>query len=323
MRFLAVLSYLKSSSGILSRWRIFFSAIFLVLIGISAWLFTPDLNRASLVARYAAPPSEFVNVLGVRLHVRDTGPRTAPTIILLHGFGASLHTWDAWSDVLDKKFRVVRFDLPGAGLTGADPERDYRDQRDLAIIESLMDRLAIKKAAVIGNSMGGRLAWMLAAQQPGRVSKLVLISPDGFASPGFAYGQAPKVPFALQLMRFVLPRFLLRENLAVAYADPKRLSNQEVTTYYDLIRAPGVRTAMLDRLSQTVLQDPLPMLRSIQAPTLLLWGQMDAMIPIANAQDYLAAMPHCRLVVLSGLGHVPQEEDPGASLAPVVDFLEE
>jgi pimeloyl-ACP methyl ester carboxylesterase len=255
--------------------------------------------------------------------VRDTGPRTAPTIILLHGFGASLHTWDAWSDVLDKKFRVVRFDLPGAGLTGADPERDYRDQRDLAIIESLMDRLAIKKAAVIGNSMGGRLAWMLAAQQPGRVSKLVLISPDGFASPGFAYGQAPKVPFALQLMRFVLPRFLLRENLAVAYADPKRLSNQEVTTYYDLIRAPGVRTAMLDRLSQTVLQDPLPMLRSIQAPTLLLWGQMDAMIPIANAQDYLAAMPHCRLVVLSGLGHVPQEEDPGASLAPVVDFLEE
>ena len=151
----------------------------------------------------------------------------------------------------------------------------------------------------------------------------MLISPDGFASPGFAYGQAPKVPFALQLMRFVLPRYLLRANLAAAYADPARLTDKEVDTYDDLIRAPGVRAAMLDRLRQTVLQDPRPLLRTIQAPTLLIWGQKDALIPVSNAQDYLAAIPRCVLVVLPTLGHVPQEEDPSASIVPVLAFLKQ
>jgi pimeloyl-ACP methyl ester carboxylesterase len=306
-----------------TRWRIFFASSSALLIGVSAWLYTPDLDRATLEARYAAPPSEFLNIMGVRVHVRDTGPRAAPTVILLHGFGSSLHTWDSWASLLERDFRVVRFDLPGAALTGTDPSGDYRDTRGLALLAALMDRLGIRQAKVIGNSMGGRLAWLFAAEDPTRVEQLVLISPDGFASPGFAYGQAPKVPFALQLMRFVLPRFLLRENLAAAYADPARLSEKEVDTYDDLIRAPGVRAAMLDRLRQTVLQDPKPLLRTISAPTLLLWGEKDALIPVSNAQDYLAAIPHCMLVVLPTLGHVPQEEDPSTSIVPVLKFLKE
>ncbi len=305
------------------RWRVTFGLIGVAVICLAAWLFTPDLDRASLETQYAAPPSEFLDILGVRLHVRDTGPRDASTIILLHGFGASLHTWDAWAGGLEKDFRVVRFDLPGAALTGQDPSGDYRDARSEAILEALMDRLGIDKADLIGNSMGGRLAWLFAAKHPLRVRKLVLISPDGFASPGFEYGQAPKAPFALTLMRWILPRAMLRTNLALAYGDPARLSKQEVDEYDDLIRAPGVRAAMLDRLGQTVLQDPLPLLRTIQAPTLLLWGQKDAMIPISNAADYLAALPHARLVVLPALGHVPMEEDPTASLPPVLAFLNE
>jgi pimeloyl-ACP methyl ester carboxylesterase len=316
----SLLTYLKSPSR-KKRWISIVSFMTIALIGVGAWLFTPDLNRSELTRRYAAPPSEFLEVLGVRLHVRDTGPKAAPTLILLHGFGASLHTWDAWASVLERNFRVVRFDLPGAALTGPDPSGDYRDARSVAILNALMDRLGIEKASFVGNSMGGRLAWWFAAKNPARVNKLVLISPDGFASPGFAYGQAPDVPFTLELMRFVLPRSLLRANLVLAYADPTRLSAEQVATYYDLMRAPGVRSAMLDRLRQTILQPPLPVLRTIQAPTLLLWGQQDAMIPISNAQDYLAAIPNCELVVLPHLGHVPQEEDPAVSLAPVVEFL--
>ncbi len=303
------------------KWRVFFGFIAIALIGLGAWLFTPDLDRSVLEARYAPPPSEFLDVLGVRLHVLDTGPRSAPAIILLHGFGSNLQTWDAWAAVLDHDFRVVRFDLPGAALTGADPSGDYSDARSLAVLQALMDRLGIQQASVIGNSMGGRLAWMFAAKSPTRVSKLVLISPDGFASPGFEYDRAPEVPAALPLMRFVLPKFLLRANLALAYADPARLSEKEVQTYDDLIRAPGVRAAMIDRLRQTILQDPLPLLRTIQAPTLLLWGEKDAMIPISNAQDYRSAIPHCELVVLPTLGHVPQEENPDVSLPPVLAFL--
>ena len=83
-----------------------------------------------------------------------------------------------------------------------------------------------------------------------------------------------------------------------------------------------MRAALLDRMAQTVLQDPVPFLRRIGAPVLLLWGERDAMIPVANAQDYLRALPDARLVVLPGVGHIPQEEAPEASLRALTAFLD-
>jgi pimeloyl-ACP methyl ester carboxylesterase len=119
----------------------------------------------------------------------------------------------------------------------------------------------------------------------------------------------------------VLPKPMLRSNLAVAYADPKRLTDAVVTRYHDLLRAPGVRNAMLEQMGQSVLVPPEPLLRQILAPTLLLWGERDGMIPLSNASDYQRAMPNAMLVTLPNLGHVPHEEDPATSLKPVADFL--
>ena len=95
----------------------------LSLIGGGLWLYAPDKPRADLEAKYAARPSEFLSVAGLRLHVRDTGPKTAPVVIMLHGLGSSLHTWEPWATGLSSRYRVVRYDLPGFGLTGADPDR--------------------------------------------------------------------------------------------------------------------------------------------------------------------------------------------------------
>lgn len=284
-------------------------------------LWTPDLDRATLETRYFDGQSAYVEIDGVRLHVRDSGPRDAPAVILLHGFGSSLHTWEPWAQALAPRFRVIRIDLPGSGLTGADPTNDYTDARAVRLLVALLDRLGIARASVIGNSVGGRIAWKVAALHPDRVEKLVLISPDGFASPGFAYGVAPDVPAALQLMRVALPKWMLRMNLAPAYGDASRLTDANLARYHDLLRAPGVRPATLARMGQTVLEPPEPWLAKIVAPTLLLWGEQDALIPIANAQDYLSAIPNAILVSLPGLGHVPFEELPAASLLPVAEFL--
>ncbi|MCU0624749.1 MAG: alpha/beta fold hydrolase, partial [Gemmatimonadaceae bacterium] len=147
-------------------------------------------------------------------------------------------------------------------------------------------------------------------------------APDGFASPGFEYGKAPAIPVAFGAMRWVLPRAALRLNLAPAYADERRLADSTITRYHELLLAPGNRAALLDRLRQTVLTDPVPRLRTITAPTLLVWGASDRMIPPANAQDYLRVLPHARARVLPGLGHVPFEEDPAGSLAVVRPFLD-
>jgi pimeloyl-ACP methyl ester carboxylesterase len=291
------------------------------VVGIAAlgvWLYAPDKPRAALEAAY---PGDYRTVDGVRLRLRDTGPRDAPTVILIHGFGSSLDTWEPWARALSAKYRVIRFDLPGFGLTGPDPTGDYTDAREIKILVDLMDQLGIQRASLIGNSLGGRIAWNFAALHPDRVTRLVLVSPDGFASPGFEYGVAPKTPLMMRALPYVAPRGLLKANLAAAYANPEHLSEATLTRYRDMMLAPGVRPAILARMGQVILRDPAPTLARIQAPTLLLWGEQDHMIPIANAADYLKDLPHATLIRLPNLGHVPFEEDPATSLEPVERFL--
>ena len=299
---------------------------------LSLWLWTPDLPRATLESRYLASPADLRQVGPWQLHVRDSGPPSsapgksdaqtdAPALVLLHGFGSSLQTWDAWAQGLAATHRVVRIDLPGSGLSPPDPAHDYRDERSLQLLSALLDDLGLKRVSLVGHSMGGRIAWTFAARFPERINKLVLVAPDGYASFGFEYGQPMEVPATLGLMRHVLPKPLMRMNLKAAYAQPESLSDAVTTRYHDLILAPGARQAMLDRLAQTVLQEPGPLLRQIQAPTLLVWGEADAMIPVSNASDYLQAITGSRLVSWPQVGHLPQEEAAQLSLKAVVDFL--
>jgi pimeloyl-ACP methyl ester carboxylesterase len=296
-------------------------AIVLILVVVALLLWTPDRDRASLEALYLRSPADMIDVAGTRLDVRDSGPKDAPAILLLHGFGSSLHTWEDWSGPLSVDHRVIRLDLPGCGLSPPDPTGDYTDARSIAVLLALMDRLGVAKASVVGNSMGGRIAWTFAAEHPERVDKLILISPDGFESPGFEYGRKPDVPSTVRLMRYVLPKPLVKMSLAPAYGDPKVMTDDLATRYYDLMRAPGVRDAMIARMEQSMRFDPVPRLERIRAPTLLLWGEEDRMIPFANAADYVKAIPGAKLVPLPGVGHLPQEEAPQRSLEIVRDFL--
>jgi pimeloyl-ACP methyl ester carboxylesterase len=242
-------------------------------------------------------------------------------VILIHGFGSSLHTWEAWARALSSDYRVIRFDLPGSGLSGADPSGDYTDTRSLQVLTALMDDSGVQRATLIGNSIGGRIAWKFAVRQPDRLDKLVLVSPDGFASSGFSYGVKPDIPLLIRMMRYVLPKPMLRMNLVPAYGDPARLTDELVTCYHDLMLAPGIRDALIARMEQTVLEDPAPLLPRIKAPTLLVWGEKDAMIPFSSSAGYMRSVPDITLAALPGLGHVPQEEDPARSLEPVAAFL--
>lgn len=293
------------------------------IIAAGIWAWTPDRARAQLGEKYWDPATQFLTVGGTQLRIRDTGPKDAPAVLLLHGFGSSLETWEPWAQSLSMHHRVVRFDLPGCGLSEPDRTGDYGDVRSVTLVKDLMDRLGLGTAALIGNSMGGRIAWRFAAAFPARTSKLVLISPDGFASPGFQYGKPPRVPAPLHLMKYFLPRSMLQMNLAAAYADPTRLSEAVVDRYYELLLASGNRAAMLDRMRQSVLEDPVPLLQHIRTPTLLLWGEKDRLIPYANAADYLTSLPNATLVAFADLGHVPHEEAPAESLKPVENFLDD
>ena len=297
------------------------TALLVAVFGAGIWLYTPDEPRADLEARYSVAPSDYIDAAGMRVRLRRTGRLGAPAIILLHGFGASLETWGQWAELLGADHDVISFDLPGFGLTGPDPTGNYTDARSIEVLSSIMDALGLARASLIGNSLGGKLAWMFAARYPGRIDKLVLISPDGFASPGFEYGVKPRVPAILGLSRFILPKAAIRMTVKPAYADPSRIGDAVVSRYWDFMRAPGVRRAILDRMAQAIVEKPEPILATIQTPTLLLWGEKDGMIPFANAADYLRVLPDATLASLPNLGHVPQEENPAASFEPVRIFL--
>ncbi|QWE24040.1 alpha/beta hydrolase [Polynucleobacter sp. AP-Elch-400A-B2] len=286
------------------------------------YLWTPDKSKEELEKIYGSPKTAYISALGVNIHYQDTGPSKNPIpLLFLHGFGSSLQTWDSWSEALSSEYRVISLDLPGFGLTGEDPSGIYTDQRSVEVLEAFLKELQIPKVVLVGNSMGGKFAWQFAARYPDQVAKLVLISPDGYASPGMEYGKKTEVPAIAELYRYFFSKTFLAMNLEPAYANPKTLNDALVNRYYDLMLAPGVRGAILTRMQQTVLQDPIPSLATIKVSTLLLWGEKDAFIPIANSNDYLKVMPNAKRVSLPNIGHLPQEEQPTIGLAALKEFL--
>jgi pimeloyl-ACP methyl ester carboxylesterase len=298
----------------------------LLLMSVSACLaiiifWRSDLSEDYVFKKYSNASSQLIEVEGSRIHMRDTGNPQGPAILFIHGFGASLHTWEDWSKELEKDFRVIRFDLPGFGLSGSDQKLNYSDERSSQIILGLLDTLKVQKINVVGNSIGGRIAWYFTAMHPERVEKLVLISPDGFKSPGMNYNKAPEIPSYLSMINYIFPKFVFRENLEFAYFNQSVLTYQLFDRYYELALYPGNRQAMIDRMRQTVLKDPAPFLKKIHCPVLLLWGGRDGMIPVQNAQDYLTLIPQAELQVLPNIGHLPQEEDPQKSLPYLLQFL--
>jgi pimeloyl-ACP methyl ester carboxylesterase len=292
---------------------------FLAIVLYGLW--TPDLDRAELEKRYVASKIQTVEVDGLTIHYKDSGPKDAPTLLFLHGFGSSLQTWDDWSAKLDPTYRVIRLDLPGFGLTGASPDHDYSEETDVDILTHFVDKLGLNQFSVIGHSMGGKMAWSLAASQPDRVQALVLMAPDGFPEAKDIGSKPYEVPAIMGLIQYFLPKYFVQKSIEPAFADAQALNGALINRYYDMLRAPGVRGAILDRSNQTIYTDPVPRLKKIKAPTLLLWGEQDQMIPSSNAQSYAGVLLNSTTLLLPQLGHLLQEEQPEKGLAAVMQFL--
>ena len=294
----------------------------LVLAGAMAGLWTPDLDRNFLEKKYATPNSHFVVVQGLRIHYQDTGPKDAPVLLLLHGFGSSLQTWDVWAHTLESKFRVIRLDLPGFGLTGPSPDQKYADLDDVQAIARFVDHLGLTELSLLGHSMGGKIAWNFAAAYPERVKRLVLMAPDGYSNPE-EFGFKPyAMPSFMSVIKYCLPKFMVKKSIEPAFFDAQELQEDLLNRYFDMLRAPGVRQAIIDRANQTINTDPAERLKRITAPTLLLWGQADQMIPSDNAKRYELVLPQYKTVVLPKQGHLMQEERPQEALLEVTQFLE-
>ncbi len=290
----------------------------------------PDRPVQSLVARWAPPPSDFIEVKGQLVHLRDEGPRNDPEpLLLLHGTGASLHTWEGWAAALKSKRRVIRIDLPAFGLTGPFAGQyapdDYRGDTYARFVLDVLDTLRIPRASIAGNSLGGEVAWRAVTLAPQRFTKLILVDASGYA---FAPDQIPlgfriaAVPLLGRIAEHLLPRSLVAASVRSVYGDPSRVDDELVDRYFELTLREGNRRALGQRLQQLEMGAHAERIKDLALPTLLLWGGRDRLVPPASAKRFAADIRGARLAVFDRLGHVPQEEDPAATVAVVADFLE-
>jgi pimeloyl-ACP methyl ester carboxylesterase len=289
----------------------------------------PDRAVESLVARWAPPPSDFVAVKGQIVHLRDEGPRSDPEpVVLLHGTSASLHTWEGWVRALKGERRVITLDLPGFGLTGPYTGQyapdDYRGDTYARFVLDLLDHLQLGRVVLGGNSLGGEIAWRTAVMAPERVAALILVDAAG---PDFTPESLPlgfliaSVPVLNRITEWALPRALVAQGLMNVYGDPTRVSAEQVDRYFELTLRDGNRRALGQRMRQFVRGEHAERIKSIHAPTLILWGGRDRLIPPGVAKVFERDIAGSRLVVFPELGHVPQEEDPARTVEPVRAFL--
>jgi len=300
-------------------------ALILAMAGVIAAFWAPDVPVDSLKLRWAPPPSAFISVEGMQVHYRDEGPRDDPTpLVLIHGTSASLHTWDGWVEVLSKQRRVVRFDLPGFGLTGPAPDNDYSLERYTRFVAATLDALKLKRVVLGGNSLGGQIAWATALAYPERVDRLILVDAAGypFQSASVPIGfRIALLPGVNRLMEYVLPRAVIEASVKDVYGNPAAVTPELIDRYYELTRRQGNRHALALRFQQMKpgqLADRIPALR---LPVLILWGAHDRLIPLENGRHFNRDIPGSQLKVFDDLGHVPQEEDPQRTAEVVGNFI--
>ncbi|HVB49798.1 MAG TPA: alpha/beta fold hydrolase [Burkholderiales bacterium] len=299
-------------------------AVLLAAAGIvSAW--APERSVDSLKARWAPPPSRFIALQGMMVHVRDQGPRDDPLpIVLIHGTSASLHTWEGWVGALERTRRVITMDIPGFGLTGPDPEADYRIRRYVRFITGLLDTLGVERCVLGGNSLGGEIAWNVAVDAPRRVAALILVDSGGYAfeSRSVPLGfRIARVPLLRNLVAHLLPRGMVAASVRNVYGNPSLVTDALVDRYYELTLRAGNRRALAERFSQLRPGANAARIPTIAVPTLILWGGRDRLIPLAYGERFAHDIKGSVLVSFDDLGHVPQEEDPARTVVPVEQFL--
>jgi pimeloyl-ACP methyl ester carboxylesterase len=305
------------------RWPIVLLFVLGALAGVALWAYSPSLPPETLIARYANDRSRFIDVGGVRAHVREQGDPDGIPMVLVHGSMGSLHMWEGWARELAKKARLISVDLPGHGLTGAWPREEYTIEAYADFVEVLVDMLNLDRFVLVGHSMGGAVAWTFAATRPDRVSQLVLVDASGYPR---AAGDAPlpvrlaRLPLIGDVGIYFKPERLARRSLTEVYADSAMVTPERVRRYAELQRFPGNREATLQRARTQEPLDPTP-LRRLDVPTLIIWGAKDRWVPTADAFRFQSDIKGARLEIFESLGHNPMEEEPEATAAAVAAFI--
>jgi pimeloyl-ACP methyl ester carboxylesterase len=301
-----------------------------LLAGAYLALRRPDIPFKTLEAKYANSASRYLDLpSGVHMHYRDQGNAKGPVLVLVHGFSASLHTWEPWVGLLGGQYRIITLDLPGHGLTRA--PADYQPSIDAYadLVAQATARLNAPRFVLAGNSMGGGVAWNLATRYPERLNGLVLVDSAGWPHEG----ANARTPLAFKLLRFPIARALGQQldtspivaaGLKDAFHNKALVDQAMIDRYVELGRGEGHRALIMrlqtGRKPMTVDQAKA-LLGTIKIPTLVMHGQDDALIPVADGKALAGTIPGASLILYPDTGHIPMEEKAAQSAADLDAWL--
>lgn len=303
----------------------------LLLVGAYFALNRPDIPYTALESSYAGPASRYADLPGgVHMHYRDQGNSDGPVLIFVHGFSASLHTWEPWVERLGDDYRIISLDLPGHGLTRAPAGYSASMEAFVGEVRALANELQLGRFFIAGSSMGGNVAWEYALAHPEQVEGLILVDASGWPETREGLAEDPPVfkllrnPLLGPLMRNLDSTALTRQGLQAAFFDPALANEDMVHRYVDLSRAPGHRDILLQltlgfRERNYATRERLAPLAD--TPVLILQGDTDRLVPGSHAEQFHDAIAGAQLIVFENTGHVPQEELPDQSAMAARDFL--
>jgi pimeloyl-ACP methyl ester carboxylesterase len=317
--------------GKVLKWLAIALAVITALVGLgAALLYRGDIPYAKLEQTYAGADSLYLDRFdGLRVRYKDAGPREARTIVLLHGFSASLETWDGWAADLAKDYRVIRLDLPGHGLTRNPPKLAVNTAYYADLVNEIVTGLGAKSYIVAGSSMGGHTAWQIAQKHPQNVEGLVLVGAAGWVDPDYDPNKAPlafrllRTPVLGPLMMNLENTAIVRAGLINSFHDPKFVTDAMVARYVQMARAPGHRDILRDIATGAhgVTFATPELMAQIAAPTLVLHGENDNLVPVYGGRKFVETIPGATGHFYKDVGHIPQEEITAQSLADLRVWL--
>src|ERR671927_129609 len=267
----------------------------------------------------------FIDVDGIRVHYQEAGDPKAPALVLIHGFASSTLVWsNVFLKLAEAGYRVIALDMLGYGYSAKPKNGEYTIAGQAKLLVRLLDRLGIPRAIIVGSSSGGAVAATCALDYPDRVEKLILVGSVNnnrpldfsvmrlFGSPLFGDVVSPLLIGSRRLLRRRMKRVYDRHAwvLDERRVDARHLPLRAAGTQRAIIRT--VRGWDAERISRDA--------HLIKQPALLLWGENDLEIPLADGERLHAAIPGSRLIVFLNCGHLPHEEYPEAFTNLVIDF---
>jgi pimeloyl-ACP methyl ester carboxylesterase len=302
------------------RFLKFFLLAVVVAVVVILSFYHSDVPVSELKAKYAYSDSKFMELDGLNVHYRIIG--TGNPVVLLHGTGSSLHTWEQFADNLKDSFQLISLDLPAFGLTGGRTDHDYSIAMYTAFLKKFTEKLNLTTFDLTGNSLGGRIAWEFAATYPDQVRKLILMDAAGYPTgkPAPQVFRLAQNPIASAVLMKITPRFFIKKNMLEVYDNDALVSDALVDRMFDMSLREGNRQAFVDR-AKLPLDATTDRVKMIADSTLIIWGDNDPWIPVSCAEMFHKNLKNNQLAIIKNCGHLPMEEHPVETAGLVRAFL--